>query len=298
MVLNSQDSQKMILIACPICKKQKRIPISSQIFENIKNPLATLRLEKNMVCEHEFIVYIDRNLNVRGELASDFIISPVIQTEKTKPEKIELEKIEPDIIKFNLYQSTLCYLLGGLLSGGKMVYLIEEENEFLKPSFNNFIKYLFSNSFEIKDRCCIETIKNYKSEKKKFKDFIILKNVEIIQDKKKVIKSLDLRVERGMTKNFFENMSHLESMIYLHKEIQTAFILTNSVLELFKNDKEIKDINMNKIIEYLEKSHDIKVDIKYGEFLIHIVKDFYQKKIPNLYKGMEFSKFFKLSERG
>ncbi len=290
------DANKEVLVICPKCKKQARIPIPQNIFKEVNKTLATVRIEKNVTCEHEFIIYIDRNFVSRGEMASDYIISPVISTERIELKKDLMSEFDITIIKVNLYPLALCYTLRGLLFGSQVLIIIEDENEFLRQHYNAFISYIFSNSFDISQKFAVETVKNYESNKKKYKEYLIIKNVDILQDKKKFIKSHDLGVERGMANIFYENTSPLESVLLLNNEVQKVALLTNSLLKLFNNGNQLKNLNMSMIIDYLEKTHETKVNIKYCEFLLQIIKYRYQKSIPNLYRGMEFSKFYKLSK--
>lgn len=60
-----------ISIICPICKKNKKVIIPKSIIDEAKQ-LTAVSIAKDIVCEHHFQVFVDKNYIVRGYQKVDF----------------------------------------------------------------------------------------------------------------------------------------------------------------------------------------------------------------------------------
>ncbi|MHA1602309.1 MAG: hypothetical protein ACTSVU_09185 [Promethearchaeota archaeon] len=76
---------KQVLIICPVCHKQKRIPAPIDVIKNKETGATSVYIPSGMVCEHEFYAYIDKNLAVRDYLVLEYSL----QDEAKKTEKIK-----------------------------------------------------------------------------------------------------------------------------------------------------------------------------------------------------------------
>ncbi len=73
--MTATDECHEVSIICPICKQNKSLSIPSSIIDEAKS-LATLSIPKNLVCEHHFQAFIDKNFKVRGYQKVDFEFIP------------------------------------------------------------------------------------------------------------------------------------------------------------------------------------------------------------------------------
>lgn len=69
--LSTSDLDKSVLIICPICKIKKQVNIPKSIISEAKQ-LTSISISKNIVCEHHFQVFIDKNFIVRGYQKVDY----------------------------------------------------------------------------------------------------------------------------------------------------------------------------------------------------------------------------------
>ncbi len=70
-LLNKEDYDiGNVIIACPICKASKFIHIPRDILK--PKGLTTISIPKDSICNHQFQLYIDNNLKVRGYQKVDF----------------------------------------------------------------------------------------------------------------------------------------------------------------------------------------------------------------------------------
>jgi hypothetical protein len=66
----SKDKNEVLLI-CPKCKKSKKVLIPCSVIEDSKN-LTTISIQKNLICEHFFQAFVDKDFKVRGYQIVDY----------------------------------------------------------------------------------------------------------------------------------------------------------------------------------------------------------------------------------
>ncbi|TFG00399.1 MAG: hypothetical protein EU541_02410 [Promethearchaeota archaeon] len=64
-----------ISITCPICSKWGKIEIAEKELGKASRGLLSISISEDLICEHSFIAYVDRNLKVRDYFVPDFEIS-------------------------------------------------------------------------------------------------------------------------------------------------------------------------------------------------------------------------------
>ena len=65
-------SEKRIMVVCPVCSKQGRIPIPVKIIEQKDSGATSVYIPRDLVCPHEFYAYIDKNFKVRDYLVLEY----------------------------------------------------------------------------------------------------------------------------------------------------------------------------------------------------------------------------------
>lgn len=74
-----KDAEKHpVNVVCPICKERKKILVPVSIINEAKQ-LSTISLPKDLICEHHFQMFVDKNFNVRGYQKVDFQIDAEIK---------------------------------------------------------------------------------------------------------------------------------------------------------------------------------------------------------------------------
>jgi hypothetical protein len=61
-------------IRCPSCAKIGKIEIKESILSQSIRGITAVNIPENLICEHSFIAYIDKNLAVRDCFIADFQI--------------------------------------------------------------------------------------------------------------------------------------------------------------------------------------------------------------------------------
>ena len=109
-------------VRCPICSEWKNIEIPDDVTKNSKKGLLTINITSGMICEHSFIVYLDKNLVVRDCFVADFKIEvpdeSIIQADKNGADTFKLDLIKLNMPKLLIMTHT--ELLGQQLKGNQL----------------------------------------------------------------------------------------------------------------------------------------------------------------------------------
>ena len=71
--LSTSDLDKPVLLICPICKVKKQVNIPKTIISEAKQ-LTSISISKDIVCNHHFQAFVDKNFIVRGYQKVDYQI--------------------------------------------------------------------------------------------------------------------------------------------------------------------------------------------------------------------------------
>jgi hypothetical protein len=267
-------------IRCPVCSEWKKLDIPDDAVDESTKGLLTINVTAGMICEHSFIVYVDKNLIVRDCFVADFKIEV---PGEPAPEQAENEIAPPkfsfklDLIKLNISRVLMAHILKALFF--KREILIISDQDFLYTHIQNFLKYINENSFEME--MTIISNKEYKRSKKQYKDHIIFKNREIIQDKDGLITPKRLEMEKTIIDKFFAEDDVEASLIILKNEINKIFGFAKTIKSFLDNSKE-SGLTSKMIINHLSEVYNEKITVSYVQFLIGIVKYYFGAKIPEI----------------
>lgn len=266
-----------IIINCPTCKTKGKIEVYKEQLKDVTRGLLAINIARNIVCEHTFIAYIDKNLNVRDYFVADFQIElPEIASIRKVQYNILKNKeiVDIDLIKLNLPALTLTYILKAILS--KLNIILISEQEFLYSHLINFFKYITSDAFEL--NLLIISSKDFSKKKKNYRNFVVFKDLKVIQNPKNILNLKKLNVEKYIINRFLIEKDLGFSYIYLRNEIFKAYELSNSIIKFRQLDDEVKRFTIKK---FLEKEYDVKIGVSYLNFLINILDTYFSIKIPS-----------------
>jgi hypothetical protein len=260
-----------VQIVCPSCKAKGSIEISSEKLKNVSRGLLAVNISKDTICKHSFIIYLDKNLSVRDYFIADFQLeipdlAPVGESEAK--EMIVKDKLDLDVIKLNLSANLITHVLKSMFFNKKIVII--SDLSFLTDHVINFFKQLIESSFDAYISVISE--EEYKSNKKNYKDCIVLTNIKVIRDKEKIINPKKLKVEKQMVSNFFMENDPTAAFFGLRNEIRKTFMLSDSIVDFASKFKKDLTIDSELVIDHLEKEFNFKIDKYYLEFLLEIVK--------------------------
>ena len=284
----------IIQLTCPSCKTKGNVEISDDAIKNVSRGLLAVNVASEIVCDHTFIAYVDKNLTVRDYFIADFQIEiPELDSIKVNEAKeiIAKDTLNLDVIKLNLSANLVTHVLKSIFYNKKIAII--SDLSFLNEHILNFFNQLTDGSFDAYISVISED--EYKSNKKNYKEHIVLnsKNIKhsknIVRDDKKIINPKKLKVEKQMVSNFFMEFDPTTSFFGLKNEIRKAFRLSHSIVTFASTFEKNVTIDSEKVIDHLENEFNFKIDKSYLEFLLGIVKVNFGVKnirgigIPNLH---------------
>jgi len=286
---------KKLLITCPSCGKTGHIEISEEIIKKSLRGLLSVNIAEETICPHTFSVYIDKNLKIRDYFMVDFKIDlpnigdPVSLDKKKIPAK---EVLNVDLIKLNLSGILLTYVLKSIFSKQKVVIISNQE--FLYEHVSNFFKYITQNTFDFD--ISMFSKEEFKKNKKKYNDYIIFEDNQILRDDKKVIDLKNIKVEKQLVQEFLSEHDLAYSYIVLKNEISKIFLLGKDVAHYLKNlpsseQKELSIYDLSKHINDFATSHNIRLHRIYLDFLVDIVINYFDIKVSKQAGAKDFIKF-------
>lgn len=260
-----------VQVTCPSCKKKGNVEISDEAIKNVSRGLLAVNVTPNIVCEHSFIAYLDKNLSIRDYFIADFQIEiPEIDTLKLSEAKeiISKDTLNLDAIKLNLTADLITYVLKSIFFNKRIAIITDLS--FLNEHILNFFKQLIDGSFDAYISVISED--EYKNNKKNYKEHIVLDGKKVVRDKEKIVNPKKLKVEKQMVSNFFMELDPITSFFKLKNEIRKTFRLSQSIVNFASNYEKDVTIDSELIIDHLEKEFKFKIDKSYLEFLLGIVE--------------------------
>ena len=273
-----------IQINCPSCGTNGYIEVSEDALKNVQRGLLAVNIAATTICEHSFIVYLDRNLHVRDYFVADFHIEipdlPIPASEKLKAAKLPNKDIvDIDLIKLNLPAMLLTYIIKSIFSKQNIILLSEQK--FLYNHIHNFFNYITKDTF--KTEVEIITPEDYNKNKKQYKDCMIFNGNKIVKNAKKIINTKKLWVEKHIVHRFLTEPELGYSYIILKNEIQKAYELSKAIVEnVEKSRSGGEKENILKITGDIEDHYQIKIGSLYLNFLIEIVQSYFDIAVPTV----------------
>ncbi|MFX1495983.1 MAG: hypothetical protein ACFFBH_00510 [Promethearchaeota archaeon] len=263
-------------VRCPSCSKSNFIEVSDEEVKKASKGLFAVNVAEGIVCNHSFVAYVDKNFTVRDAFIADFQVElPSTNTEKVVEVKKDFSDLfDIDLIKLNITASLLGYVLRAMIFKKKIVLISNQQYIFNQVS--NFFHYITENSFGID----LILIDENQYNKDSFGDHFAFKGREIVTDFNGKLESTKINVEKTIIQKFLNEYDPMTSLIILKNEIQKAFQLSKTIVEIINNLKKNEKIYSKKLIIELEKRHNLKIVIPYLEFLYEIVENYFDVKIP------------------
>jgi hypothetical protein len=260
-------------IRCPICSKWEYIEILDDATKNVKKGLLAVNIAPGMICDHNFIAYVDKNLIVRDCFIADFKIEtpeediPLKQENEVLP---EAESIDFDLIKLNIPEKLMILIFKAIFLGRKI--LILSEDQFLYKKIIDFFKFAIQDLFNFELLTISE--ESYNEDKSEYEDYIVFKGSNIIHDKNKSINYKKSSIEKSIIQKFLAEYELATGLIILRNEIKKAYEFSKDLVEFIRSSQ--KEMMTSKIlIDHINEKHNEQIQKDYLKFLLEIVKNYF-----------------------
>ena len=270
-----------IEIRCPTCSKWDNIEISDNATKDAKRGILVMDINAGMICEHSFIAYVDKNLIVRDCLITDFKIESL---EDSSAQKIQddipagAEPVKYDLIKLNIPESVMANIFRGTFLGKKIILI--SDNLFLTNHVINFFKLTLKDFFEI--NILAMSKEDFKQNKKRFDDYLVLEKRKIIQDRDKILDSVKVVEEKSFAQKFLNEYNSVSGLIILKNEIKKAFEYSKTLAEYLRDPEKIKVSTSKHLIDIISEMYNERIPSDYLIFLIDIVKNYFKVEVPKI----------------
>lgn len=264
-------------VRCPTCSQRGKIEVSEEEVKNTTKGLYAVNVSENIVCDHSFVVYVDKNLAVRDSFMADFQIDLPSSTSKQEIDKdvsIGSESIDVTLLRMNFTASMLAYILKAIIR--KKNIIIISEKDFLHKHLSNFIKYICSESFEV----MYEIIHLNDYDNKDHGNHIVIQGNEVMKDDDNIFSSKQIKVERTIIQTFLNEIDPIAGMIFLKNELKRIYQLSETILDMIKNLKKNEKIYSKNIINDIVNLHGVKLQVPYLDYLFEVVKYYFEIEIP------------------
>ncbi|MFX1444091.1 MAG: hypothetical protein ACFFHV_11800 [Promethearchaeota archaeon] len=268
----------ILQVICPDCSKRGNIEISDNVLKTILRGLLAVNVPEGTICPHSFITYIDKNLKIRDYFIADFQyeLPEITETERIKDIGISRE-LDLSLIKLNLSPNLITYMIKSILMK-KKILLISTES-FMNPHILEFFKLITQDNFKF--NISFESEEVFKNKSNEFKDYMVFQDNEIINNVNNSLNPKKLKVEKKIVQNFLYEADLNFSFIMLKNELHKAYLLANSLVEIIQKINDIKKLNYSKLGKNLEKNQKTKINNDYLEFLLNIVRNYFNVKVPS-----------------
>jgi len=136
--------------------------------------------------------------------------------------------------------------------------------------FDHVFAGAFSIDFLVMDRAI------FRKNRRNYRDYLILDDLNVLNDKNKILKNKKLEIERNIIHSFFSETANDLNLIKIKNEILKAFNLSKDVASYISNLDEGKVLDAKDLKKFLENLYNTKISSKYLNFLIEIVRNYYK----------------------
>lgn len=270
-----------VKIHCPICNKSGQIEVDDTLLEKSKKGIIAVNIDSSIICDHSFVSYVDKNFKVRDSFVSDFKIdlpNIELQDKNRFNSNINLDKIDLDLIISNITTVELVSILKGVFS--KQNVLLLNDSEVISKYLPKILEFIFENSFNY--NFTILNRLEYIRYKYNFDNYEVIEYDEIFDEKKKKKIMKNTKIENIMIKKFLSEKYPISGLIILRSEILKAFELSNTIVEILQNHSEREEFSNKELMDLLSGKYGIEIQSEYLEFLLGIVKNYYEHDLSRL----------------
>ncbi|MHA1106430.1 MAG: hypothetical protein ACTSPN_12050 [Promethearchaeota archaeon] len=263
-------------VRCPSCSKRGKIEVSEEKVKNTTRGLYAINVSENIVCDHSFVVYVDKNLTVRDSFTADFQIdlpTSVSKQEIDKDFSSLSESVDVALLRMNFTASVFAYFLKAIIRKKKIIII--SDKDFLHEHLSNFFKYISNESFDIKHE--IMHINDY--DNTHHGDHVVIEGNEVMKDDDKIFSSKHIKVERTIIQTFLNENDPIEGMILLKNELKRIYQLSETIVDMIKHLKKDEKVYSKKLIKDIENIRGIKLQVPYLNYLLEVVEYYFEVDI-------------------
>jgi len=285
--MSNNHLSKTIKVTCPSCAKSGQIKIEGEYVNFVSRGITALNVEQGVICEHNFIAFIDKDYNIKDSFICDYKLE-LPQVEMIDEEQFSISKeYDIDIVKLSLLPSLMVHVLKGIFIGKKIALI--SNNELISKNLLEFFINITSNTFNLELSIIEKT--EFLQNKKKYSDFLVLEENIVLNDKEEVINEKDLKIERVIVQRFFAESDPEICIIIVKDEIFKIYKLVEALITFNENYDKNNLFTMKQALDFFEERYNFQMQVPYLMFL----EDIAEKRFNTiLFRTDKFTDFFGL----
>ena len=114
---------------------------------------------------------------------------------------------------------------------------------------------------------------------------MVFEGNEIVNNIKKLINLKKMAIEKQIVLRFLSEMDLNSSLLILRNDINKIYLLSKSIVDAINSLDKKEKINILKINKSLEETNNIKINNLYLEFLVDIVRHYFEIKVPSIFES-------------
>lgn len=266
-----------IQIYCPKCSATGSINVEDSKLKKIESGVLAVEIPKDLVCEHFFIAYIDKQGDVRNYCVADFEINVGEEVKASTHIDDTLEKLDVFLIKINIYPSILTYIIKAIMLGKNV--LIITEDPLLDEHIRNFFEFITKDSFML--NVSITNSEQNQISKNNDDYDIIFQGNKIIKQKASEFSLDNLEIEENLVQKFLGEGDLTTGLVLLKNELTKLFEISKFFKKFIKqSEKKKKKINPKKIVKKIEKTYNVSLSTQYLELVYSILSNYFSFHVP------------------
>jgi len=286
----------LVKIECPSCFKKGSLEINEEIIRNSERGITGITVTEKFICNHSFVAYIDRNLVARDCFLVDFTVKlPEIKMNEVESSIgiDEYNDIDFYLISINVQANTLASIFRGIFLNQKIVFL--NDISIVNSHLFKLLEYTFKEYFDYDISIISE--KEYKKNRKLYKDYLVLSKNDIAIDNQKLLNEKKKKIENAIVQKFLSIPDIVSGLIVLKNEIFKAHKIALDAVNHYNglSQKEQKKFSIFDLAEYINENvttnFNIKLQKAYLDFLIDILIHYFKLDISEDAKTEDFLRY-------
>lgn len=242
-------------VVCPICGTKKNTTVPSYIFENKAFGTLKIQIHKGIICDHQFVIFVDKKGKIRGYEKIDIQLSTAPKAVGQAEKKASLDfivKLMGDFASVNIFHAFLLDI--------PVVIIRKTRNEDWENQVNTMSKELFPDLFESKTP--IEFVDRSEYKEKKIKNLLLIDEEGYILSAPWEINKFDF--EEDLLKKALGAEDFKAQLIIFQRAIKLLISKVEYTIELLEQtdtlyEEEIKENFIKKFM--IKKVSDYDVDL-------------------------------------
>jgi len=281
-----------VRIFCPECNKKGYVEVRDNLMEDCKRGVSAVNIESQSICNHSFIVYIDKQFIMRDAFSTDFTVElPEINLSEdpNANQIIDSEKIDKTFISLNLHALTLSYILRACFNDKKV--LLIDDSQLIKDHLENFFNFIYKDTFKVD--VSAQTSEYYKKNKNLFKNHIIIDNNTLLNKKKNQFNIGKIKIEKIIVEKFLGELNPKISLVIMRNEIKKAYTLAKEIIHIKDHLKKDEVLTSKLMIDHFKQSHSANLSKEYLDFISEIAQNYFKVNFEKARGSMDLINYFK-----